>query len=182
MTKIVSLVAAAAALVVVVVGVGVALAGSAKTVYTYKSALTSGTEVPKPKAPATAKGLFTATVTENGSVRTIRWTLTFRGLSGKAVAAHIHKGKAGVSGGVLLPLCGPCTTGQTGQAKISGAAADALERGLAYVNVHTAKNAAGEVRGQVKLVSQDGAGSTGTGPTTTTPDPTTTVPDPGYGY
>jgi hypothetical protein len=176
MMKIVSLVAAAVALAVV----GVALASSAKTVYTYKSAMTAGTEVPKPKAPATAKGLFTATVTENGSTRTIQWKLTFSGLSGKAVAAHIHRGKAGVSGGVLLALCGPCKTGQTGQAKISKDAADALERGLAYVNVHTTKNAAGEVRGQVKLVDQ--APSTGTGPTTTTPDPTTTTPDPGYGY
>ena len=177
MTKIVSLVAAAVALVVV----GIALAGSAKVVHTYKSAMVPGAEVPKPKAPATARGSFKATVTENGSTRTIQWTLTFGGLSGKAVGAHIHKGKAGASGGVLVALCGPCKSGQTGQAKISSDVADALERGLAYVNVHTAKNAAGEVRGQVKLVGHDGS-STGTGPTTTTPDPTTTTPDPGYGY
>ena len=170
MTKIVSLVATAVALAVV----GVALASSAKTVYTYRSVMAPGAEVPKPKAPATAKGLFTATVTENGSVRTIRWTLTFRALSGKAVAAHIHRGKAGVSGGVLLALCGPCKSGQTGQAKISKNAADALERGLAYVNLHTARNAAGEVRGQAKLVKRVGAPSTD-------PDPTTTTPDPGGG-
>ena len=31
--------------------------------------------------------------------------------------------------------------------KISRAVADALERGLTYAYVHTAKNAAGEIRG-----------------------------------
>jgi hypothetical protein len=33
--------------------------------------------------------------------------------------------------------------------KIPKAVVDALEDGEAYVNVHTAKNAAGEIRGQV---------------------------------
>jgi hypothetical protein len=175
MTKIVSFAAAAVALAVV----GVALAGSAKTASTYRSVMAPGAEVPKPKAPAKAKGLFTATVTADGSVRTIRWTLTFSGLSGKAVAAHIHKGKVGVPGGVVLSLCGPCKTGQTGQTRISKDAADALEHGLAYVNVHTAKNTAGEVRGQAKLVKRVGAAPT-TQPTTQ-PTPTPTTPDPGSG-
>jgi len=171
MTKIVSTVAAAVALATV----GVALASSANTVHNYKSALAPGAEVPKPKAPATAKGRFTATVTESGNVRTIRWILTFRGLSGNAGAAHIHKGGAGVSGAVLLSLCGPCKTGQTGQAKITTAVADALERGLAYVNVHTAKNAAGEIRGQVKILDQ------AAGQPSPAPGPATTTPGAGYG-
>jgi hypothetical protein len=171
MPKIVSLAAAVVALVVV----GVALASSTKTVSTYRSVLAPGSEVPKPKAPAKARGLFTATVTADGNVRTIRWTLTFSGLSGKAVAAHIHKGKAGVAGAVVLSLCGPCKTGQTGQTKISKDAADALEHGLAYVNVHTAKNAGGEVRGQAKLVKRVGA------PPATEPTPTPTTPDDGGG-
>ena len=41
--------------------------------------------------------------------------------------AHIHKGKRGVAGDVLIPLCGPCKSGQTGQMKISKDAADLLE-------------------------------------------------------
>ena len=68
------------------------------------------------------------------------------------MAAHVHKGRAGVAGAVIVPLCGPCKNGQTGQAKVSKNTADVLESGLAYVNVHTAKNAAGEIRGQVKLL------------------------------
>ena len=130
--------------------------------------MSPGGEVPKPKAPAGAKGVFTATVTESGSTRTISWKLTFRGLSGKAVAAHIHKGKAGVAGAVIVPLCGPCKNGQTGKLKVSKDVADVLERGGAYVNVHTAKNAAGEIRGQIKLLNHVTT-------TTTTPDPGTTT-------
>jgi hypothetical protein len=160
--------------------VSVALASSAKTVSTYRAVLAPGSEVPKPKAPAKAKGIFTATVTADGNLRTIRWTLTFSGLSGKAGAAHIHKGKAGVAGGVILSLCGPCRTGQTGQAKISKDAADALEHGLAYVNVHTTKNAGGEVRGQAKLVNRVGTPATQPSPTPTTPDTGGGTTDPRY--
>ena len=134
--------------------VGVATAGSSGSVYTYKSTMIAGSEVPKPKAPAGAKGVFTATVTESGSTRLLKWKLTYSGLSGKAIGAHVHKGKAGVAGAVLVPLCGPCTSGKTGQAKISKDVADLFERGLVYVNVHTNKNQAGEIRGQLKLLGE----------------------------
>ena len=105
MRRIALLAGVAAALVVA----GVAVAGSTGSVYTYKSSLTGGAEVPKPKGAAGGKGTFSATVTENGSTRLLKWKLTFSGLSGKAMAAHVHKGKAGVAGAVLVPLCGPCT-------------------------------------------------------------------------
>ena len=150
MKKPVALGAAAFALVTA----AVALGAPTKSTYTYKATMTAAAEVPKPNAPAKAAGVFTATVTDNGSTRSIRWTLTFRNLSGKAVAAHIHKGKPGTAGGVLVGLCGPCKTGQNGRMTISTDVADALEQGRAYVNVHTAKNAAGEIRGQVKLVKR----------------------------
>jgi hypothetical protein len=182
MPKIVPLALAAVALGVV----GAAVAGSAKSVFTYKATLAPGVEIPKPNAPAGAKGLFTATVTESGASRTLKWKLTFSGLSGKAVAAHVHRGKTGVAGGVLVPLCGPCTSSQTGQAKISQDAADALEGGVAYVNVHTVRNPAGEIRGQVKLLDHSGAASSSpppaTSPTTTTPAYGGGSSDPGAGY
>jgi hypothetical protein len=163
---------------------GVALAGSAASTYTYRSSMTTGGETPKPKGAARAKGVFTATVTESGSTRTIAWKLTFSGLSGKAMAAHIHKGKPGVAGAVIVPLCGPCKSGQTGKVKITKNVADALEHGLSYVNVHTAKNMAGEIRGQVRFTGHsgdDGAGSSN-GPATTAPTITDPMPDPGGGY
>jgi hypothetical protein len=174
MPKLVLFIATAVALVVA----GVAIAGTATSVQSYRAGLTRGAEVPKPKAPVNAKGAFTATVTDSGSTRTIRWKLTFSGLSGKAVAAHIHKGKRGVAGAVIVPLCGPCRSGQTGQVKVSKDTADLLEADRTYVNVHTPKNAAGEIRGQVMLVNQVSA----TPPPQPDPDPTTTTPGPPPGY
>jgi hypothetical protein len=78
------------------------------------------------------------------------WKLTFAHLSGKAVQAHVHLGRPGKAGNVLVALCAPCRSGQTGKAKITHDVEDALERGKTYVNVHTPKNLAGEIRGQLK--------------------------------
>jgi hypothetical protein len=119
---------------------------------TYKATMSAKAEVPKPNAPARAAGNFTAKITERRGQATIRWTLTFRRLSGKAVAAHIHRGAAGKAGPVVIPLCGPCRNGQTGRRVVDEDVARPFARGGFYVNVHTAKNPAGEVRGQLKRV------------------------------
>jgi len=160
--------------------VGVATAGSIGSVYTYRSTLTAGVEVPKPKGVKVgAKGVFTATVTENGSTRLLKWKLTYSGLTGKAIGAHVHKGKAGVAGAVLVPLCGPCTSGKTGSTTVSKDVADLFEHGQVYVNVHTPKNAAGEIRGQMKLLGEHES-TEGTGGTSTEPATTTTMDPGGY--
>jgi hypothetical protein len=129
--------------------------GSKKTeTYSFKSALSAAQETPKPKAPAGAGGSFSARSVEANGSTTFTWKLGFHGLSGAAVAAHIHLGKKGTAGAVLISLCGPCKNGQTGKVKIVSAAEDAMEKGKAYVNVHTAKNGAGEIRGQVILTGK----------------------------
>ena len=65
---------------------------------------------------------------------------------------------------------------------ISRAVADALERGLTYAYVHTAKNAAGEIRGQLRLLDHAGTNpSPAPGPATTTPDDSGGYGDPGVG-
>ncbi len=124
--------------------------GTTKTeTYSFKATLNVGQERPKPKAPAGAGGSFSARSVEAKGTTTFTWKLTFHGLSGAAGAAHVHLGKKGTAGAVLISLCGPCKSGQTGKVKIVGAAENAMEKGKAYVNVHTAKNAGGEIRGQV---------------------------------
>ena len=120
--------------------------------YKVSATLTAKAEVPAPKSAALARGTFTGTYVENSTGAVLRWKLTFSRLNGRALAAHIHGGKPGVAGPVLVPLCGPCRSGQIRTVKISKAVVAKLEASRAYVNVHTAKNAAGEIRGQVKVI------------------------------
>ena len=133
------------------VACGLAAAAGTADVFTYRTVLSASAEVPKPTAPAGAGGVFTSTVTKDGSDYAIAWKLTFRKLSGPAVAAHVHRGRPDVAGGVILALCGPCRSGQNGKTTITKTVAEAMRRGTAYVNVHTAKNSGGEIRGQAKL-------------------------------
>jgi hypothetical protein len=122
--------------------------------YSFKATLNAAAEVPKPKAPAGAGGGFSAKSTETTAKTTIHWVLRFHGLSGKAMAAHVHLGKKGKAGPVAIALCGPCKNGQSGTVKITSAIETALESGGTYVNIHTAKNPAGEIRGQLKLTGK----------------------------
>ena len=119
----------------------------------WRSVLNTRAEVPKPAGvKAAAAGTFNVTVTEKGDAYSGKYSLSFRNLTGKAVAAHIHRGKPGKAGPVVLALCGPCTSGKRGTASISNTVLSAMKAGNAYVNVHTAKNKAGEIRGQVTKV------------------------------
>jgi CHRD domain-containing protein len=130
---------------------GIGLAAATKS-QQLSAKLTAAREVPKPTGvPAGATGTFTGTLTG----KKLKFKLTFSHLSGKGLAAHIHKGKAGVAGPVLVPLCGPCKSGVTKTITVSSAARNAIEAKRAYVNVHTAKNANGEIRGQVKATESE---------------------------
>lgn len=142
MRKLVTLLAAGAICALVLTALS--LAATQKTVWT--AALSSGQEVPKQvvKNPA-AHGLFKATL--NGE--TLKWKLTFAKLTGPATMAHIHMAAKGKSGGVVVALCAPCTSGVTGTATLTPAILSAFNKHLLYVNVHTAKNPNGEIRGQL---------------------------------
>ena len=127
--------------------------GAAAETYKVSATLNAQQEIPKQvvKAP-NAKGGFTGTYVEKGKSATLRWKLTFSRLSGKPTAAHIHLGKKGVAGDVIVPLCaGNCRSGMSGAAVISSKVVTQLESGKTYVNIHTKKNPNGEVRGQVKV-------------------------------
>ena len=127
--------------------------GAAQGTYKVSATLGAKAEVPAPAGvPAAAKGKFAGVYKENANGSAVlTWTLEFSGLSGPGTAAHIHMGKPGVAGPVIVPLCGPCKAMNGGKATISKAVIAALESGKGYVNVHTAKNAAGEIRGQIKV-------------------------------
>jgi hypothetical protein len=141
------------------------------------AALTPGKEVPKPTgAKADAGGRFAAGLTRRTAGGTLAWRLTFHGLTGRAIAAHVHLAKPGVAGPIAVPLCGPCRSGQRGSAKVNARTVTALLGGRAYVNVHTTKNPGGEIRGQVRKGGQAVAPPT----TSTTSTTTTTTTYPPY--
>lgn len=74
------------------------------------------------------------------------------GLSGPAIAAHVHKAPAGTSGGVVFGLTAiPVIPGlYTATVPISSATLTDMINGQLYFNVHTAANPTGEIRGQIQ--------------------------------
>jgi hypothetical protein len=94
---------------------------------------------------------------------TVSCTVDYAGLSGAPTASHIHLANANTTGSIRVNLCGAgtapaCPATATGQI-VSGpqaptgatfeAVAAAMRNYGAYVNVHTAANAGGEIRGQI---------------------------------
>jgi hypothetical protein len=100
-----------------------------------------------PKGDPNGKG--SAKVTLNTSTGKVCFTLSWSGI-GTPTAAHIHKGKKGVSGAVVVPFFG-------GSPKKSGCvtASKSLVASIAknpanyYVNIHNAKYPGGTLRGQL---------------------------------
>ena len=107
------------------------------------------------------------------------YELEFENLEGDVTQSHIHLGQHSVNGGIMVWLCGTaalpgpagtptCGTGRSGGAAREITAADvigpagqgvspgefaefllALRTGNAYANVHSTRNAGGEIRGQL---------------------------------
>ena len=147
MRKLVALFAAGAVVALALT----ALSGAATKSTVWTAALSSGQEVPKQVVKmAAAHGQFKGTLT--GS--TLKWKLTYGSLTGAATAAHIHMGAKGKASNVVVPLCGgtpACKSGLSGTAKLTPALLTAFSKHLLYVNVHTAKNPNGEIRGQLSV-------------------------------
>ena len=113
----------------------------------YEATLSGAQEVP----PANTRGTGTAEVQLNTSTNVLSWKVTYSGLTGPATAAHIH-GPAGpgANAGVVIPFQNASANPIVGQATITPAQYGDLAAGLWYVNVHTAANPGGEIRGQLR--------------------------------
>jgi hypothetical protein len=94
----------------------------------------------------------------------VSYAVIFLGTSGPISAAHFHSaGSYGINAGVVKNICTPtCDEGRlyTGEWTLTDATQpltqaiiDALLAGQVYINVHTAMNPGGEIRGQVVPVS-----------------------------
>jgi hypothetical protein len=100
-----------------------------------------------PKGDPNGKG--TAKVTLNTSTGRVCFRLTWSGI-GNPVAAHIHKGKKGTAGPVVVPFFGG-TAKHTGCVKASKSLVAKIAKTPAayYVNVHTQAYPGGAIRGQL---------------------------------
>ena len=97
-----------------------------------------------------SKGTGNADVTYDTTTKMITWRVTFDNLTGPATAAHFHGPAApGANAGVALLIGNNLTSPATGSATLDDAKAADLMAGRWYVNVHTAANRGGEIRGQV---------------------------------
>jgi hypothetical protein len=107
--------------------------------------LTGGEEVPPVETAATGM----ADVTWNAGSKELSWSIEFDGLSGPATAAHFHGPAApGENAGPVVPI-EDLESPSEGTATLTDEQAAQLAGGQWYVNVHTAANPDGEIRGQV---------------------------------
>lgn len=108
-------------------------------------ALSGAQEVPPVTTSASGTAMITVAAdgAVSGSVKT-------SGVMG--TMAHIHMGAAGANGGVIVPLTkvDDNTWGVPAGAKLSAEQMAAYKAGNLYVNVHSAANKGGEIRGQLK--------------------------------
>jgi CHRD domain len=126
-------------------GAAVAFAGPAFA-DKMKATLSGADEVPA----NTSAGKGTADIDYDAASKKLTWKLTYSGLTGPATAAHFHgPAEAGKNATVAVPITGAATSPAEGSATLTDAQAADLLAGKYYVNVHTAANPGGEIRGQV---------------------------------
>lgn len=82
----------------------------------------------------------------------LTWTITYAGLTGPATAGHFHgPANVGENAGVAIPLTGSLVSPISGSAMLSPAQLADVMAGKWYINLHTAANPNGEIRGQLNL-------------------------------
>jgi hypothetical protein len=132
-----------------------------------------------PSISTTGRGTIEVKINNSTS---LEYKLTYSGLSGNPLFAHIHFAQPGVNGGVGAFLCGgggkPACPAQPGNVTGTITGADvvavtapgttqsqgiaageigeligAIKAGFTYANVHTAAYPGGEIRGQIRARS-----------------------------
>lgn len=107
-----------------------------------------------------ALGTSAAVLTDAGLV----YQATVEGLSGPVTIAHFHNAALGEDGGVEHDITADFTGNTaagfwpTGASTLSEALRDEVLAGNIYLNVHTAANMPGELRGQTRIASGIGSG------------------------
>jgi hypothetical protein len=129
-------------------------AGTAQA-QTFGATLTGAQEAPN---PVTTNGFGNATFTLDSTRTQLAVNITISGLSGPPILAHIHRGGQGVAGPVVIDFAGGTNFSNGVLSKtftITKQLGDEISEnpGNFYVNVHTAQNPGGEIRGQLAVTS-----------------------------
>ncbi|MBC7377414.1 MAG: CHRD domain-containing protein [Burkholderiaceae bacterium] len=110
--------------------------------------LSAANEVPANASPGT--GMASASFDKQTNM--LSWTVTYSGLTGPVRAGHFHgPAAAGANAGVVQGFSGSMDSPIKGSATLTPAQVADLMAGKWYVNLHTAANPGGEIRGQVMV-------------------------------
>jgi hypothetical protein len=130
----------------VLVAVGSTMAANGATVTTYTVHMKGSLEIPKGSPTGTGTFRYQLKTTSGKLCYSLRWS----GL-GTPYASHIHKGKKGVEGPVVIPLSASAPVAHSGCVKVKKSLLLAIKTKPSdyYVNVHNTKYPAGAIRGQL---------------------------------
>ena len=128
------------------------MAGAFAASTTLTVPLSGAAEVPPVQTP----GAGTAVLVYDPDTKKLSWTVEFGGLTGPATMAHFHgPAMAGKNGPValwLVPKGAAPASPIKGEATLTPEQAKDFTSGEWYVNVHTADNPSGEIRGVIPAV------------------------------
>lgn len=125
------------------------LATSAAVAQNTKIDLSGANEVPPTTSAAKGSGVIVV-----AADKSVTGSITISGVD--ATAAHIHEAPAGTNGSVIVPLTKTDANTFTvpAGAKLTDGQYASYTAGNLYVNVHSAANPGGEIRGQLNLGSK----------------------------
>lgn len=156
-----------AALAAAVVGVGCeGIDNYTDPVTAWESELLGANEVPALATPSLARGTATFSIA-SATGTTLTYSIRIETLPAAPftiTAAHLHQANVGSSAAAAVNLCGAGTAPAcntltaagvlaTGTATLTAAQVTAMRAFGMYVNVHTAANIGGEIRGQLRIVA-----------------------------
>jgi hypothetical protein len=132
------------ALVIALAPMAFSPAALAETIV-FKAQLSGANEVPPNGSAASGQ----AEASLDTVTKVLTWTVTYSGLTGPAIGAHLHgPGEHGKNAGIAIPfnfVASPIK----GNATLSDTQTADVVAGRWYVNVHTSAHPGGEIRGQL---------------------------------
>jgi len=127
------------------VAVLVAIPPAAAETIALKARLTGADEVPPNNSTATGQ----AEANLDSATKVLSWSVTYSGLSGPAIGAHLHgPGEHGKNAGIAIPFTSVVSPIK-GNATLTDAQMTDVLAGRWYVNIHTSAHPGGEIRGQL---------------------------------